>query len=371
MIAIPKLRWLADLSAIPELLIKIIDNVSDGAMFKSLLWTCKMFYEYFYFGESGTYYIVHGTYASEKYWRLVDRFSNHIETRIHVLRILIQGDSSEVSEGFVSRHHELAWEWGKLSKRKDLSLGFIENFRHKLHFNSISRHNRNLTVDFLREHIDYPWSWYYFKHNKAFTIQMMRDAPDLPWELTYWSYEAIADAKGMPVVTDYPKHLEDELIRIVKKSDNLNHYKYLLSKLGIDGYPPTDEIYDLNKEEVTANPSLLTIHRDVVSYSTWCYVTKHLPLDYIFSHPLPWVPLVLIARDDFNCTTMSSLGATSSDMSWYSPIRTFDYIYGKHSLKAKCIETNHRASWIVHCIIRGDYVRMYVPRAMQMCHVQK
>ena len=67
--------------------------------------------------------------------------------------------------------------------------------------------NPNLTIAFIREHLDKHWNWEVISSNAAISLKMIEDNPDLPWE-----YDHISSNPNLRL--DY----------VLKHKDKLNFY---------------------------------------------------------------------------------------------------------------------------------------------------
>jgi len=128
----------------------------DGKTFKALLMTCMRFYAYFVDGPAMI--LLAGTTASEKYWRLVERYSNHVATRIKLSNEVGYFDNYIAPEWFIRENIGMDWSWDDISKRENLSLAFIEEFIDKIKLRQTIWYNENITEEFVRKHHCRGWT---------------------------------------------------------------------------------------------------------------------------------------------------------------------------------------------------------------------
>jgi len=355
-----------------EIVYHIIDQVSDGAMFKSLLLTCEMFYEYFYMGPKMLK--VGEVDASMKYWMLVDRFSDHRLTRIKMFGI-IAGDR-DVPYEYVS-----GLSYHMLSRAPDLPLEYIKKYHKSLEMFDVSYHNRLLTVDFIRDTSRCRWSYLALTHNPVFTEDIIKNNPDIPWVLDSLygavnpslTYKFIANVKGHgTLLTNYPANMEKSLVKAAIKQPNLTAFAFSLSlHLMI-----TQEIVDSNpnfpwyKTGLSCNPMIsgkFPRGRTLVGFSYLCktqpdkalsildnleasYIRKasyHLPLKMIAANIQLFNKCahLIIHRDDVDFSFIHKYFNKKIDTAAHAckiRLSDLDNVKGLH------IHCNLHCSWIVY-----------------------
>jgi len=402
-----------------ELLVDIIDRVSDGMTFKSLLLTCKMFYEHFYFGSS-VYYVIDGTCASEKYWKLVERFSNHCESRLLKTGRVLEYDSKKVSENFIREHRRFDWSWYEISQRKDLSLEFIEEYSAILRIDVVSTYNRRLTVSFITRNIHMPWSWDNLTHNPVFTEGMIERSPHLPWSTAYcehpnpnFSFKRIAKYRGFPpktILSKYPQELDGRLAKLARRVHGIVFVSQLSSKSYItldiikdnpkfpwdaksllhnpnitdeivkahefdmprlysqwlqDGCQPKDKSPNFRKLCKTSPLEAVPL----ISVRNYMYASKHLPISVILAHPnAEWHYDIILGRGEMDLdTAVAFCGHVRTLHSIISmcPMSLFTLCDNLQKYK-KSILDNVNASWVLHVAIKNGAVKLIAPHMTRM-----
>jgi len=223
---------LAELPA--EIMLDIIDQVSNGAMFKSLIFTCKMFHDYFYVGEKMLK--VGEVDASTKYWTLVERFSDHRLTRIKMFGIRY-GDERHIPFESIELIG-LRLNRRALSAVRDLPHNYIRKNHKHLDMSIVATHNRILTADFLDATMDYiRWNWAKLTSNPVFTEKIIEDASYLPWDFSgpdlnpTFSYKFVANIKNHKnILTRYPPELDRPLAKLAHKCLGFDVFADILSR---------------------------------------------------------------------------------------------------------------------------------------------
>jgi len=366
----------------------ILDSVPNGQLFKTFLFTCRRFAHHYYFGTAGTYYVINGTYASEKYWLLIDRFSNHIETRIKMHGILNSCDVDDVSVDFIDKHNDIGWNWRKISRRSDLTPNFIDKYYNKLVLEHVAKYCRNLTADFIRARRDWLWPWRILAINKSFTPKMIADNSDLPWKTSPYNpnqpyLNVVRHRSYRYVLRNYPASIERKLTKIVIASTDEKDY---LTKMSLSN-AITDDIVADNPDfpwDMDMRARVVPDFRYVkgnalreyldgldctdATAMDWTIASMHAPMDIIFEYDyIPWNELVIIGRPEFNLSMLETelLRDIDSDtVASSANLKLPDYLKHMYLLDKKRIRSNPHASWLVHAIVYGNMCKLSVPRAM-------
>jgi len=322
----------------------ILDKVPNGATFKSLLLTCKKFYDYY--TVSPNTLTIGGIVASKKYWMLVDRFADHYSTRITKTGQICRCDDMRATEDIIRRHaHRHIWPWHLISERRDLSLDFIKDFHQKLQITSVSRYCRNLTVAFIRKNPHMSWSWPHLTANKAFTEQDIDGNPDLPWNPfvinPHFSYQRAAKISNYPI-NSYPHIPDKALAKMVRQS--FNHCDFI-SMI-------TSPIYDLKrlcKHSPDEAMDMILKHTDLINEVGWMTVSKHLPTRYLMRDDFPKQYINrrhLISKPDISVKTLLDY-FTIEYIALHGRIRLSDYLDLPPHVQ-HCVSKNGNASYLAH-----------------------
>lgn len=132
-------------------------------------------------------------------------------------------ENPAISAADVIEHPELPWNWRAISKNinPSFTMEFYSTNMHNtlLRWIELSDHPQ-LTLDFVKAHMDKPWYWSYISQNPAISLSDITANPELPWD---WSGIASNPNVTMEFIPVIEKNYDDPVLlwHILSFNDNI------------------------------------------------------------------------------------------------------------------------------------------------------